>query len=115
MTLDLSAIVAALSILGTLAVAGRLVFRTEAKVEQLQTDVSRAARHVEDCEKAITTFKVDHGERSTATSKDVEALKRDVERLNETVAAGMSNLSDKVHALSLALQRAPRSNPRDSG
>lgn len=114
MTLDLSTIVAALSIIGTLVVAGRLVFRVEARVEQLQTEATRAAKHIETCETAIVAFKVDHGANSTATGKDVEALKRDLDRLNETVSTGMANLSDRVHALSLALRSRSKS-PGDSG
>lgn len=115
MDITIATVVSGLSIIGTVLVAGRLVFRTEAKVEALQLEVARIARHLEDAEKTITTFKVDHGANAAATSKDVEALKRDVERLNETTSAGFASLSDKVHALSLALQRRPQQNPRDSG
>src|SRR3972149_4896241 len=104
MEVTVTTIVSGLSILGPLAGAGRLVFRTEARVEQLQAEAARLARHLEDAEKTITAFKVDHGANAAATSKDVEALKRDVERLNETVGAGVANLSDQVHALSLAMR-----------
>lgn len=114
MTIDLAAIVSGLSILGTLLVAGRLVFRTESKADQLAVEVIRIARHLEDAEKAITTFKVDHGATSAATSKDVEALKRDLDRLNETVGQGMKDLADKVHALTFALRARPSGNPRES-
>jgi hypothetical protein len=111
--MNIETVVAILSILGTLAVAGRVFFRTEALLEAARDKVNELAKKLEEAEKALALLKNEHGTVAMATSKDVDALKRDVDRLAEAVQGGMKDLSERVHALALAV-KARGKDPRES-